>query len=117
MFSYFIRADKWITSFILGASVELYGIHTKDKLICCEGERVAWKIPSLWSQGTIEGGGSLRVTQPGPLLEEKLRESFIKSAYEFSVSGSALLLTQSTSENLIVTRYSLIQDLVLIPST
>lgn len=35
-----------------------------------ERKRYAWKIPSLWSQGTVEGGGSLRVTQPGPLLDK-----------------------------------------------
>ena len=30
-----------------GASVELYGIHTKDERIRCEGEGGAWKILSL----------------------------------------------------------------------
>lgn len=93
LLGYFIGAGKWITSFILcgwrGASFELYRIHTKDKRVCCEGESCMENPRSLESRNA-RGRREPQGQSTGASPWRKLGESFINSAYEFSVSGSAL---------------------------
>lgn len=93
-----------------GASVELYGSHTKDKYICCEGEReMPGKSPVSGVKEPQKEEGASGSLSRGLSLTKAPGESFINSAYEFSMSGSAPLSRGPPLRN-IVTMYSLSQD-------